>query len=189
MGLRAAGARASARGAAAVSRRGRDRERRGQARRSGVLRDRVERRIARRDRAWRRRVRARAELARRGAHRAVYEQLLGRPLGGRAARHGRGHTSIVAPGACSFQNECHVLPAVSSKRLQRESWSVRTGKAAVWILATLLGASLAAQQRPRFEVASIKRTESRTLSVAPVPRAFPGGRFNADFTTVAGLMW
>ena len=66
---------------------------------------------------------------------------------------------------------------------------MRTRKAAVWILATLLGASLAAQQRPRFEVASVKRTESRTLSVAPVPRAFPGGRFNADFTTVAGLMW
>ena len=61
--------------------------------------------------------------------------------------------------------------------------------AAVWTFSALLAASLAAQQRPRFEVASVKRTESRTLSVAPIPRAFPGGRFNADFTTVAGLIW
>ena len=59
-----------------------------------------------------------------------------------------------------------------------------------WIVAALLGASIAAQEaRPRFEVASVKRTESRTPATAPIPRAFPGGRFRADFTTVDGLLW
>jgi uncharacterized protein (TIGR03435 family) len=57
------------------------------------------------------------------------------------------------------------------------------------MFAALLGASLAAQPQPRFEVASVRRTETRTSFVAPIPRALPGGRFSADSTTVAGLIW
>ena len=61
---------------------------------------------------------------------------------------------------------------------------------AVWLIAVLLGASIAAQEaRPRFEVASVKRTSSTIPMTAPIPRAFPGGRFRADFTTVDGLLW
>ena len=61
---------------------------------------------------------------------------------------------------------------------------------AVWVVAALLGASVAAQQgKPRFEVASVKRAASRTLGANPVPRAHPGGRFGADFATVGDLLW
>jgi len=59
----------------------------------------------------------------------------------------------------------------------------------VGIVAALLAAPGAAQEKPRFEVASVKRTESPAFSTAPIPRAFPGGRFRADFTTVTGLLW
>ena len=47
----------------------------------------------------------------------------------------------------------------------------------------------AQQPAPRFEVASVKRTDSRTPSSAPVPRAQPGGRFRADIATVESLVW
>jgi uncharacterized protein (TIGR03435 family) len=46
----------------------------------------------------------------------------------------------------------------------------------------------AQQPAPRFEVASIKRSESRTPSMAPAPRAVPGGRFRADIATVETLV-
>jgi uncharacterized protein (TIGR03435 family) len=64
-----------------------------------------------------------------------------------------------------------------------------TRTAAVWISAALLVASLAAQQQLRFEVASVKRAGSPRFSAAIVPRAFPGGRFNADSATVKDLVW
>jgi uncharacterized protein (TIGR03435 family) len=50
---------------------------------------------------------------------------------------------------------------------------------------------LMAQQSttPRFEVASVKSTDSRTPVGAPIPRALPGGRFRADFATVETLLW
>ena len=56
----------------------------------------------------------------------------------------------------------------------------------------LFVATLQAQtdSTPAFEVASVKRTESRTLAGgAPIPRAQPGGRFRADSATVDSLMW
>jgi uncharacterized protein (TIGR03435 family) len=60
----------------------------------------------------------------------------------------------------------------------------------VWTVAALLVAPIAAQEtRPRFEVASVKRASSTIPMTAPIPRAFPGGRFRADFTTVDGLLW
>jgi len=63
-------------------------------------------------------------------------------------------------------------------------------RAAAWIVAVLLGASIAARQpKPRFEVASVKRTESPRPQAAPIPRAFPGGQFRADMATVEDLLW
>jgi len=56
---------------------------------------------------------------------------------------------------------------------------------AVLIVSTLLGAVIIAQQeKPRFEVASIKRNESRRLSDAILPRVQPGGRFRAGNASV-----
>jgi uncharacterized protein (TIGR03435 family) len=41
-----------------------------------------------------------------------------------------------------------------------------------------------------FEVASVKRAESRTMGGrAPIPRGLPGGRFGADSATVDSLIW
>jgi uncharacterized protein (TIGR03435 family) len=59
------------------------------------------------------------------------------------------------------------------------------------LLAPLAAATAiaAAQAPPSFEVASVKRTESRTIGGAPIPRAQPGGRFRADFATVDALLW
>lgn len=59
------------------------------------------------------------------------------------------------------------------------------------VLVAVIGAPLlmAKQSAPRFEVASVKRTESRTFSTAPIPRAYPGGQFRADLATVDGLLW
>lgn len=45
------------------------------------------------------------------------------------------------------------------------------------------------QAAPAFEVASVKPAESVRLSVAPVPRAQPGGRFRADAAPVTSLLW
>jgi uncharacterized protein (TIGR03435 family) len=65
-----------------------------------------------------------------------------------------------------------------------------TRAVAVSIAAVVLGASGAAQQpTPRFEVASIKRVESPRPSLAPIPRALPGGQFRADMATVDSLLW
>ena len=58
------------------------------------------------------------------------------------------------------------------------------------VLSAATGFPLAAQQpAPRFEVASVKWTDSRTPSSAPIPRAQPGGRFRADIATVKSLVW
>jgi uncharacterized protein (TIGR03435 family) len=45
------------------------------------------------------------------------------------------------------------------------------------------------QAAPAFEVASVKPAESLRLSVAPVPRAQPGGRFRADSAPLSSLLW
>jgi uncharacterized protein (TIGR03435 family) len=47
---------------------------------------------------------------------------------------------------------------------------------------------IAQQSTPRFEVASVKATASRTPALAPVPRVQPGGRFRADIATVDTLL-
>jgi len=58
------------------------------------------------------------------------------------------------------------------------------------VVAALLSASIAAQQpKPRFEVASIKRNESRRMSDALVPRVLPGGRLRAGNASVEQLLW
>jgi len=65
-----------------------------------------------------------------------------------------------------------------------------TRRIAVLVVSALLGASIAAQEpKPRFEVASIKRNESRRMSDSPVPRVQPGGRFRAGNASVEQLLW
>jgi len=60
----------------------------------------------------------------------------------------------------------------------------------VCVVAALMGASIAAQQpKPRFEVASIKRNDSRRMSDALVPRVLPGGRLRAGNASVEQLLW
>ena len=61
---------------------------------------------------------------------------------------------------------------------------------AVVLVAVICAPILIAQQTtPRFEVASIKPTESRTPSGPFIPRAQPGGRFSAGLATVDSLLW
>ena len=61
----------------------------------------------------------------------------------------------------------------------------------LWVLLVGLAAAalpLAAQSdSPRFEVASIK--PSAGTDVNPLPRALPGGRLRAGYTTVEGMLW
>jgi uncharacterized protein (TIGR03435 family) len=59
------------------------------------------------------------------------------------------------------------------------------------LVAALLGVSLAAQQpKPRFEVASVK-VQTGPILFGPdvIPRARPGGVFNAPYVTVETLLW
>ncbi len=61
---------------------------------------------------------------------------------------------------------------------------------AVWIVVALLAASIAAQEaKPRFDVASVRRTESRLPRPGAIPLALPGGRFYAGLATVEDLLW
>ena len=61
---------------------------------------------------------------------------------------------------------------------------------AVLVVGVLCGASITAQQpRPRFEVASIKRNESRRMSDALVPRVLAGGQLRAGNASVEQLLW
>ncbi len=53
----------------------------------------------------------------------------------------------------------------------------------------VLAAQAPDQAAPAFEVASVKPAAMRTISLAPIPRAQPGGRFRADMATVADLLW
>jgi uncharacterized protein (TIGR03435 family) len=59
----------------------------------------------------------------------------------------------------------------------------------VFVAMTCVAILAAQQPAPRFEVASIKRTDSQMPSGAPIPRAQPGGRFRADIATVVALVW
>ena len=62
--------------------------------------------------------------------------------------------------------------------------------AATIFVATICAPILTAQQpTPKFEVASVKPTESRKIGPNIVPRAWPGGRFGADHATVDLLIW
>ena len=79
-----------------------------------------------------------------------------------------------------------MLGRSAARTLRQRRHRIRTA----WVLVALVsGVSVVAQQSAsRFEVASVKRTESRTVSMAPIPRSYPGGRFRADITTVDGLL-
>jgi uncharacterized protein (TIGR03435 family) len=60
---------------------------------------------------------------------------------------------------------------------------------AMWVVGALLAASIAAQEaKPRFDVASVRRTESTFPRPGVIPQALPGGRFYASFATVEDLM-
>ena len=67
-------------------------------------------------------------------------------------------------------------------------------RGAAWIVAALLGASVAAQQqpKPRFEVASVKPQGDPRVSLANaanvMPRVQPGGLFTPTHATVEHLL-
>src|SRR4029453_6870116 len=84
MGVREKRRAAAARGPRAVRGRSEDRLARRTARRFGVLRDGEPRRVARRPRHWRPSIRARTKLNRRRTRRAIYGDLLGEAVRGRA---------------------------------------------------------------------------------------------------------